>query len=53
MIPSLLSWIIWEKYEEFVVNFAESNMNILPQKLLHNREWKESDEKLTDIISRF
>jgi len=27
-------------------------MSVLPQKLSHNREWKESDEKLTDVTSR-
>ena len=52
MVPSSLSWIIWEKCEEFIVNFAESNMSVLPQKLSHNGEWKESDEELADITSR-
>ncbi len=52
MIPSSLPWIIWEKCEKFVVNFAESNMSILPQKLSHNRKWKESDGELTDVTSR-
>jgi len=27
-------------------------MSILSQKLSHNKEWKESDEELTDITSR-
>ncbi|RGB23184.1 hypothetical protein C1646_774898 [Rhizophagus diaphanus] len=45
-LPSL------EKCDEFVVNFAESNISILPQKLLHNGEWKESDEELADVTSR-
>ena len=27
-------------------------MNILPQKLSHNGEWKESDEELADVTSR-
>jgi hypothetical protein len=27
-------------------------MSIIPEKLSHNREWKESDEELADIISR-
>ena len=43
---------LWEKCEEFVVNFAESNMSILPQKLSHNGKWKESDEELADVTSR-
>jgi hypothetical protein len=52
MVPSSLPRIIWEKCEKFVVNFAESNMSILPQKLLHNGKWKESDEELADATSR-
>ncbi|RIA91217.1 hypothetical protein C1645_822375 [Glomus cerebriforme] len=52
MVPSSLPQIIWEKCEEFVVNFAESNMSILPQKLSHNGKWKESDEELADVTLR-
>ena len=52
MVPSSLSRIIWEKCDEFVVNFAESNISVLPQKLSHNGEWKESDEELADVTSR-
>uniref|UniRef100_U9T644 Uncharacterized protein n=1 Tax=Rhizophagus irregularis (strain DAOM 181602 / DAOM 197198 / MUCL 43194) TaxID=747089 RepID=U9T644_RHIID len=48
MVPSSLPQIIWEKCDEFVVNFAESNISVLPQKLSHNGEWKESDEELAD-----
>ncbi|CAB5382592.1 unnamed protein product [Rhizophagus irregularis] len=52
MVPSSLPQIIWEKCDEFVVNFAESNISVLPQKLSHNGEWKESDEELADVTSR-
>ncbi|RGB23410.1 hypothetical protein C1646_806572 [Rhizophagus diaphanus] len=52
MVPSSLPRIIWEKCDEFVVNFAESNISVLPQKLSHNGEWKESDKELADITSR-
>ena len=52
MVPSSFPQIIWEKCEEFVVNFAESNMSILSQKLLHNGKWKETNKELADVISR-
>ena len=52
MIPSSLSRIIWEKCEEFTVNFVDSNMSVLSQKLSHDGEWKESDEELADVTSR-
>src|SRR3954454_9284695 len=52
MVPSSLPRIIWEKCEEFVDNFADSNKSVLPQKLLHNGEWKESDEELADATLR-
>ncbi|RGB24038.1 hypothetical protein C1646_773652 [Rhizophagus diaphanus] len=46
---TLLKVLSEEKCDEFVVNFAESNISVLPQKLSHNREWKESDEELADF----
>ncbi len=52
MVPSSFSWIIWKKCEEFVVNFAKSNISVLSQKLSHNGEWKESDEELIDVTSK-
>ncbi|CAI2197755.1 20534_t:CDS:1, partial [Funneliformis geosporum] len=32
--------------------FIGSNINILPQKLSHNGEWKESDEEFAEVTSR-
>ena len=52
MVPPSLPQIIREKCEEFVVSFTESDMNILPQKLLHNGEWIESDEELAEVSTR-
>src|SRR5215216_3799801 len=52
MVPLSLPQIIREKCEEFVISFIESDMNILPQKLSHNGEWKESDEELAEVTSR-
>ena|SRR6266498_1988494 len=52
MVPSSLPQNIQEKCEEFVASFIESDMNILPQKLSHNGEWKESDEELAKVTSR-
>ncbi|CAI2195611.1 14922_t:CDS:1, partial [Funneliformis geosporum] len=52
MVPSSLPQIIREKCEEFVISFIESDMDILPQKLSHNGEWKESDEELAEVTLR-
>ena len=43
-----------EKEEKVLKNLskADSNMSILPQKLSHNGEWKESDEELANVTSR-
>ncbi|RGB29797.1 hypothetical protein C1646_766151 [Rhizophagus diaphanus] len=58
---SLLKYIYHNNGEDITVNFsdlddnfnfAESNISVLPQKLSHNGEWKESDEKLADVTSR-
>ncbi|RIA87386.1 hypothetical protein C1645_827855 [Glomus cerebriforme] len=55
LVQKLLEWLresFMEKCKEFMVSFVESNISILPQKLLHNGREKESDEELADVISR-
>ncbi|CAI2184449.1 1080_t:CDS:1, partial [Funneliformis geosporum] len=51
MVPLSLSQIIRKKCEKFVISFIESDINILSQKLSHNREWKESDEEFAEVTS--
>ncbi|CAG8447565.1 11566_t:CDS:2 [Dentiscutata heterogama] len=37
--------------EEFISNFINRNyQNLLPEKLTHNKTWKESEEKILDIV---
>jgi hypothetical protein len=49
MVPSSFPQIILDKCEEFVTHFVENNMDTLSQKLSHNGDWKESEERLTSI----
>ncbi|KAF0377988.1 hypothetical protein F8M41_012488 [Gigaspora margarita] len=51
MVPSSLSQIIRDKCNEFVEDFVDKDMDILPRKLKHDGSWKEPDEKLSEVIS--
>ncbi|RIA92764.1 hypothetical protein C1645_763963 [Glomus cerebriforme] len=52
MIPSFLPTIIRETCEEFVSNYNERQMEILPEKLEHDRSWKEEEEILAGVTKR-
>ncbi|CAG8715384.1 14434_t:CDS:2, partial [Racocetra persica] len=51
MVPSSLSQIIRDKCNEFVEDFVDEDMDILPRKLKHDGSWKEPDEKLLEVAS--
>ncbi|CAG8528304.1 2986_t:CDS:2, partial [Dentiscutata heterogama] len=51
MVPSSLPQIIRDKCNEFVEDFVNEDMDILPRQLKHDGSWKEPDEKLTEIAS--
>jgi hypothetical protein len=43
--------IVKEMCENFVTSFVDHNIqNTIPDKLIHNGFWKESEEKITDVI---
>lgn len=49
MVPTTLPGFIRKKCNEFVRDFASRDTNKLPQALLHDGRWKESNEKLAEI----
>jgi len=49
MVPTILPGFIRKKCNEFVRDFASRDTNKLPQALLHDGRWKESNEKLAEI----
>ena len=49
MVPTTLPGFIQKKCNEFVRDFASRDTNKLPQTLLHDGRWKESNEKLAEI----
>jgi hypothetical protein len=49
MVPTTLPTFIQKKCNEFVRDFTSHNINNLPQVLLHDGRWKESNEKLAEI----
>ncbi|CAG8809996.1 24093_t:CDS:2, partial [Cetraspora pellucida] len=51
IVPSSLPQIIRDKCNEFVEDFVNEDMDILPRQLKHDGSWKEPDEKLTEIAS--
>nr|CAG8454512.1 103_t:CDS:2 [Entrophospora candida] len=51
MVPSLPS-IVYRKCNEFVQNFTDDIGFRLPQNLLHNGMWKETNEELANIAER-
>ena len=48
-MPTTLSEFIQKKCNEFVRDFASRDTNKLPQALLHDGRWKESNKKLAEI----
>ncbi|CAI2187964.1 14221_t:CDS:2, partial [Funneliformis geosporum] len=43
--------IVKEMCENFVTSFVDRNIqNTIPDKLIHDRSWKESEEKIADVI---
>ncbi|CAI2194929.1 18219_t:CDS:2, partial [Funneliformis geosporum] len=52
MIPTFLPTIIRETCGEFVSSYNELRMEILPEKLEHDRSWKEEEEILAEVTKR-
>lgn len=52
MIPTFLPTIIRETCGEFVSSYNERRMEILPEKLEHDRSWKEEEEILAEVTKR-
>ena len=50
MTPALMM-IVKEMCENFVTSFVNRNIqNTIPDKLIHDGSWKESEEKIADVI---
>ncbi|CAG8540717.1 12116_t:CDS:2 [Cetraspora pellucida] len=52
MVPESLPPIVENRCGEFVRNFVTCGHTQLPQALIHDGKWKESDEKLAEVTSR-
>ncbi|CAG8654997.1 8845_t:CDS:1, partial [Ambispora gerdemannii] len=50
MVPRSLPPIVENKCDEFVKKFVTRD-NRLPQALLHDGTWKESDKKLVEVVN--
>jgi len=50
MVPAPMT-IVKEICKNFITSFVNCNIqNMIPDKLIHNKSWKESKEKIADII---
>jgi hypothetical protein len=50
MAPAPMT-IVKEMCENFVTSFVNRNIqNTIPDKLIHDGSWKESEEKIVDVI---
>ena len=44
--------LVTSKYDEFVNNFNNNEVPEVLSNIIHNKEWKENDDKLTERTNR-